>query len=301
MPALSSERFENIATPAIAAAVVAVPDNVTIALGSNPGGATLAGTTTLAAISGVATFTDLSLNKVGAGYTLAASVSGLTTITSNTFAVTAGAAAQLVFLVQPSDTVVGAAVTPAVQVGVQDVFGNPTTASGTITLTLATNPGGAVLAGGTAVAVNGVATFASLALDQPGAGYTLGAGAPRLAAATSDPFDVWDLPGAGKIAVRPRVLSFGAVRIGESRGRRLTIANVGGVTVGVGYTLSGADAAAFTVTPQSTSIASGRSTTYAIEFAPSHSGNARAVLVLTGNFGRVEVRLKGRGLASRFQ
>src|SRR5207244_2487898 len=36
--------------------------SVTIALGSNPGGATLSGTTPVTAVSGVATFFDLSLN-----------------------------------------------------------------------------------------------------------------------------------------------------------------------------------------------------------------------------------------------
>src|SRR5256886_11722749 len=39
--------------------------SVTIALGSNPGGATLSGTTPVTAVSGVATFFDLSLNKAG--------------------------------------------------------------------------------------------------------------------------------------------------------------------------------------------------------------------------------------------
>src|SRR3989442_8133161 len=52
--------------------------NVTIALGNNPGGATLGGTTPVAAVSGVATFFDLSLNKTGTGYTLTASAPGFT-------------------------------------------------------------------------------------------------------------------------------------------------------------------------------------------------------------------------------
>src|SRR2546422_2383924 len=49
--------------------------SVGIATGSNPGGATLSGTTPVAAIGGVATFYDLSLNKTGTGYTLTASAS----------------------------------------------------------------------------------------------------------------------------------------------------------------------------------------------------------------------------------
>src|SRR5439155_15594 len=41
--------------------------NVSVALGSNPGGATLAGTTTMAAVAGVATFGNLSVDKAGTG------------------------------------------------------------------------------------------------------------------------------------------------------------------------------------------------------------------------------------------
>src|SRR2546427_7070324 len=56
--------------------------NVSVALGSNPGGATLGGTTPVTAVSGGATFFDLSLNKTGTAYTLTASASGFTTVTS---------------------------------------------------------------------------------------------------------------------------------------------------------------------------------------------------------------------------
>src|SRR6185295_11422343 len=44
--------------------------SVTVAIGSNPGGGTLSGTTTVAAVNGVATFSNLSIDKVGTGYTL---------------------------------------------------------------------------------------------------------------------------------------------------------------------------------------------------------------------------------------
>src|SRR5687768_15143743 len=50
---------------------------VTIALGSNPGSATLSGTTTVQAINGIATFSNLSLDKAWAGYTLTATAGNL--------------------------------------------------------------------------------------------------------------------------------------------------------------------------------------------------------------------------------
>src|SRR5207244_1006825 len=56
--------------------------NVTVAIGANPSGGTLAGTATVAAVSGVATFSGLSIDKAGTGYTLVASSSGLTDPTS---------------------------------------------------------------------------------------------------------------------------------------------------------------------------------------------------------------------------
>src|SRR5207245_9196554 len=52
--------------------------NVTVAIGANPSGGTLAGTATVAAVSGVATFSGLSIDKAGTGYTLVASSGGFT-------------------------------------------------------------------------------------------------------------------------------------------------------------------------------------------------------------------------------
>jgi len=63
---------------------------VTVAIGSNPAGGTLSGTTTVAAVSGVATFSNLSIDKVGTGYTLTAAGSGLAGATSNSFDLLAG-------------------------------------------------------------------------------------------------------------------------------------------------------------------------------------------------------------------
>ena len=45
-----------------------------MAIGTNPGGGTLSGTSPVAAVAGVATFTNLSIDKAGTGYTLTASV-----------------------------------------------------------------------------------------------------------------------------------------------------------------------------------------------------------------------------------
>lgn len=60
---------------------------VTIAITSNPGSATLSGTTTVNANRGVASFSDLSINRAGMGYTLTATSPGLNPVTSADFTI----------------------------------------------------------------------------------------------------------------------------------------------------------------------------------------------------------------------
>src|SRR5438093_2589062 len=115
--------------------------SITVAIGTNPASGTLAGTKTMAAVNGVATFSTLSLNLAGTGYTLTATATGLTSATSSAFNISAGEAAKLVFTVQPSTAAAGAGIAPAVQEAVQDAQGNTvTTATTSITVAIGTNP-----------------------------------------------------------------------------------------------------------------------------------------------------------------
>src|SRR4029077_15204525 len=172
--------------------VMTSTSSITVAIGTNPASGTLSGTMTVAAISGVATFSTLSLNKAGTGYTLTGSATGLTGATSTAFNISAGAAAKLLFTVQPSNEVAGVAMTPAVQVAVSDDQGNTvTTATTSITLAIAANPASGTLSGTTTVAaVNGIATFSNVSINNPGTGYTLTASATGLTGATSSTFNV---------------------------------------------------------------------------------------------------------------
>src|SRR5207249_5047068 len=166
--------------------------NVTVTLAANPTGGTLSGTTVVAASAGIATFSGLALNKAGTGYTLSATAAGQTGPTSTAFDITPASAARLVFSVQPASVTAGAAITPAVQVTVQDAQGNTATGfSGTVTLAIGTNPGGGALAGTTTVAAaSGVATFSTLSIDKVGSGYTLTVAATGLATVPSAPFNI---------------------------------------------------------------------------------------------------------------
>jgi hypothetical protein len=58
---------------------------VTMAINNNPSGGTLAGTLSRNAVAGVATFDDLAINNLGAGYTVMASSAALQSATSNPF------------------------------------------------------------------------------------------------------------------------------------------------------------------------------------------------------------------------
>jgi hypothetical protein len=165
---------------------------VTIALGTNPGGATLSGTTTATPVNGVVTFSDLSLDKAGIGYTLDVSSAGFTGATSTAFNVSAGTPARVSITTQPSDATAGTAIAPAVTIALEDAFGNrATTATNAVTVALGANPGGATLSGTTTVsAVNGAATFSDLSLDKAGTGYTLATSSVGLSGATSVAFNV---------------------------------------------------------------------------------------------------------------
>src|SRR5206468_852754 len=122
--------------------------NVTVAIGTNPGSGTLAGTATVAASAGGATYANPHDALPISGYTLTATGAGSTTSTA--FNITAGTATQLVFSVQPSTTSAGAAITPAVQVTALDASNNTATGfTGNVTVAIGTNPSGGTLAGTT--------------------------------------------------------------------------------------------------------------------------------------------------------
>src|SRR5207253_384391 len=143
-------------------------------------------------------FSTLSLNAVGTGYTLTAAATGLTGGTSSAFNISVGAAAKLVFTVQPSTAAAGAAITPAVQVTVQDAQGNTvTTGTTSITLAIGTYPAIRPPPGSTPFPYTTLfRSFSTLSLNAVGTGYTLTAAATGLTGATSSAFNI----GAGAAA-----------------------------------------------------------------------------------------------------
>ena len=162
---------------------------IALALGQHPAGGTLSGTLTQQAANGVATFVGLSINKVGTGYTLAASSPGLTGVASNAFAVTTGAPTRLGFATQPGDAGKDGTLSTAPVVGIYDSFDNLVANSNLlVTVALATGPHATLSGTKTVVAgASGLATFNGLSVNQAGT-YTLSATSMGLISATSGTF-----------------------------------------------------------------------------------------------------------------
>jgi len=195
---------------AAAGANVATPPSVKVTDGGgNPiqgvlvtftvtgGGGTVVPTAPVATgANGIAAVTSWQLGPVAGANQLTATVSGTSVAGSPAvFSATGtvGSANRLAFTVQPVNAAVGAPITPAVEVQIQDAGGNPViSATNPITISLGTNPTSAALAGTTTVnAVAGIATFSNLNINKPGTGYTLTATSTSgLTGTTSTPFDV---------------------------------------------------------------------------------------------------------------
>ncbi len=152
--------------------------------------------TFVAADAGVRAFTPVTLYMAGARTITATDQTPIATPADVlSLTVDPGAASKLRFVGQPSNGVAGVALAPAVTVEVADTFDNRVVSTATIDIAVVTNPGRAVPVNGQAAAVAGLASFPTLSLDRPGAGYVLRATTTGLTAGLSDAFDlVWQAP-----------------------------------------------------------------------------------------------------------
>lgn len=100
------DRFGNLAT--------GFEGGVTLALARNPGSARLVGRSTATAVSGTATFPDVSIQRAGVGYAMSAAASGLPEVVTEAFAVVPAAAARLALTGLPASIDADATATVAV-------------------------------------------------------------------------------------------------------------------------------------------------------------------------------------------
>jgi hypothetical protein len=166
--------------------------------GTGTPSATLACTGGLAksAASGVATFAGCNIDLLGAGYTLTATASGLTSATTAATTIVPGAATKVAVTTQPVGAAYGTSFATQPVVTIQDKMGNTVTSSSasvTLAITAGTGTAGAVLTcsgGNSKVAASGVATFSGCSISKAGTGYKVTATATSLTAATSTAFDI---------------------------------------------------------------------------------------------------------------
>lgn len=142
----------------------------------NSGTGALGGTVTATTnTSGVASFANLILTGTVGNYTIRFDVSGISSVTTGTIALAAGAATQLGFATAPAPSATNGlplGTQPVVQL--QDVSGNPVSQAGvTVTATITTNPGGALTNASATTAGNGRATFSGLTVTGLVGLYTL--------------------------------------------------------------------------------------------------------------------------------
>ena len=154
------------------------------------GSGTLNGTKTVAAVGGVATFTDLVLSGTPGNFTLRFTPTSLTAATSNSFALSVGAASKVMVTTQPAGAFNGIEFSTQPIVKITDAGGNTITSS-TANVVASIASGSGTLGGTTAVnAVSGVANFTNLKITGTGDHTLTFSPAGGLTAATSNTVNV---------------------------------------------------------------------------------------------------------------
>jgi hypothetical protein len=122
---------------------------------------------------------------------VSATITGTAVTQTATVTVSPALPAALAYTTQPSNTAANAPIAPAVVVEIRDAWGNRVNSGATVTMDFGTNPGLGTLAGTLGqTAVNGVATFGDLAINNIATGYTLKASSTGLPDAISNSFNI---------------------------------------------------------------------------------------------------------------
>jgi hypothetical protein len=154
------------------------------------GSGTLGGTTTVAAVGGVAAFTNLVLSGTPGNFTLRFTPTSLTAATSSSFPLSVGAASKAMITTQPAGAFTGTAFSTQPVVKITDAGGNTVTSS-TANVVASIASGSGTLGGTTAVnAAAGVANFTNLKITGTGDHTLTFTPVGGLTAATSNTLNV---------------------------------------------------------------------------------------------------------------
>jgi streptogramin lyase len=236
------DQFNNLATN--------YTGTVSVAIASNPGGSSLSGVTSKSvspsgSTPGIASFSGLWLNKAGTNYSLQVTASGGVKTTFSGIAVSPAAPAKIVVITAPPTTV-----NPGqlfnLQAVVTDAYGNVTTNyNGTVTVSVANNPGGSVLGGTTAANVSstsanpGYVSFAGLSLNNAGSGYSLVLAGTGLSATTAVSLNVL-APPQPPVVVSASVVTKQKV---NAKGRKIGKPVIAGYVITFNTTMNGSSLA----------------------------------------------------------
>jgi uncharacterized protein YxjI len=148
------------------------------------GNGTTVGTTTVNAVNGVATFTDVGISGIaGTAYTLTFTSNGLTSATQS-ITPTFGTATQATLSTNAAGSASGSAFTTQPVITIKDAFGNTVTNS-TASVTMTVSGNGTTIGTTTVNAVAGVANFTNVGISgTAGTAYTLTFASAGLTSAT---------------------------------------------------------------------------------------------------------------------
>lgn len=219
---------------------------VTLSILTGPTGGQLLGTTTRNGVSGVATFSDLSIELAGT-YTLLAASSGLAPDTSAAFTITPGPPSGTTseLTADPTSIPANGSSTSTITVTLRDAFGNPLTSGGnavalttsrgslgavsdhgdgtyTATLTSSTTVGTATITG----AVGGVAIVDNATVEFTQVGTPTGAASPTHSTITADPVAI-PADGSSTSTINVRLIDAGGASL-TSGGDRVTLSTTRG-------------------------------------------------------------------------
>ncbi|MFN7139788.1 MAG: beta strand repeat-containing protein, partial [Limisphaerales bacterium] len=140
-----------------------ITNSVPVTVTRNAGSGTLQGTTTVNAVNGIATFTNLH-HFVAGTINLQFTSPGLNSATSSNIVIGHGPAAQLSIFTQPSATATaGVSFVQQPVIRILDQYGNLVTSDNTTQITVVRNLGGGILQGTTTLtASGGVVTYSNL-------------------------------------------------------------------------------------------------------------------------------------------
>ena len=181
------------------------PMTVSIKPGTGAKDPLLNGTTTVNCVDGIATFTNLSIDKWGTGYVLTATSPGSTSADSAAFDV-APVAKYLGFTISPFYPMAGSRFQQEPTVYVMGSDDRAINYDGPITLSIKSGTGteGAVLNGTTTVnCVEYYAIFTDLSIDKAGHNYVLTPTSPGLMPGDSEAFDVAEAASSLVFEVQP--------------------------------------------------------------------------------------------------